>query len=56
MANEDIRKEIESADISYWQVADAMGISDATFTRWLRKELSDEKKAEVRSAIKKMSK
>jgi len=56
MANEDIRKEIESAGVRHWQVADAIGVSENTFIRWLRKELPDEKKAEVRSAIKKISK
>jgi len=55
MANEDIRKEIESAGISYWQVADALGISDATLAKWLRMEKHDDKKAAVLSAIRKIS-
>lgn len=56
MANEDIRKEIKSAGVRHWQVADAIGISDTTFTRWLRKELPDDKKVAVLSAIRKISK
>lgn len=51
MVNEEIRQAISHAGIKQWKVADALGISEATFTRWLRKELPPEKKLEILSTI-----
>lgn len=51
MQNKDIRKAIEQAGISYWQVADAIGIHPATLCVWLRHELDGEKKKKVENAI-----
>jgi hypothetical protein len=56
MANNDIKKEIEAAGLFQYQVAHELGVkSDATFTKWLRYELSGEKKEMIRAAIKKLS-
>ncbi len=52
MANEDIRKAISEAKVKYWQVADALGMSDGGFSRKLRDELSTEDKERVFQAIK----
>lgn len=49
--NATIRNEILNNSLKYWQVADMVGISDTTFSKWLRKPLSDERKARVERAI-----
>jgi hypothetical protein len=51
MRNNDLRQEFRVANVKQWEVADALGISEMTFVKWLRKELSAEKKALVRTAI-----
>ena len=52
MANEDIRKAISEAKVKYWQVADALGMTDGGFSRKLRNELSTKEKERVFRAIK----
>lgn len=54
MHNIDIRQAIIESGLKYWQVADALNVSDGTFTKWLRKELDSEKKAVVMAAIEKL--
>ena len=54
MANEKIRAAMRIADIKQWQVADAIGIHEATFCAWLRHELKGERKRRVVDAIKKV--
>ncbi len=49
--NADIRKEAEIAGVKMWQIAAKLGIHQCTFSTWLRFELSDELKAQIRSAI-----
>ena len=56
MKNQDIRNEVKSASLKLWQIAEELGITDSTFSRMLRRELSDEKKAEIRSIIEKLKK
>ena len=51
MCNDDLRNEIRSANVKQWEVADAIGISEMTMVKWLRKELSPDKKAMVREGI-----
>lgn len=55
MHNTEIRKAIDSAGLRYWQVAEELGVADTTFTKWLRKELPEEKRSQVMAAIKKLS-
>ena len=50
-ANADIRKEAEIAGVKMWQIAAKLGIHQCTFSTWLRFELSDELKAQIRDAI-----
>ncbi len=52
--NADIRNEMKAAGLYYWQIAAKLGIAESTFIRWLRFELSDELKADVRAAIKEL--
>ncbi len=51
MANEKIRQEINRAGLCQWMVADCMGISEITFSRMLRHELSETQTAKVMAAI-----
>lgn len=50
--NRDIRIEIAVAGLKQWQVAKALGIAEATFSRKLREELPKEEKAKILAAIK----
>lgn len=54
MANEDIRRAAGGAGVKLWQIAEELGISDCSFSRRLRKELSQEKKQEVFSVIERL--
>lgn len=56
MKNQDIRNEVKSAGLKLWQIAERLGINDGNFSRLLRRELSDEKKTEIRSIIEKLKK
>ena len=51
MQNIEVRNAIKNSGLKYWQVADALNVSDSTFTKWLRKELDPEKKVAVLKAI-----
>ena len=54
MKNLDIRQEVKESGLFLWQIADKLNISDNWLSRLLRHELSDEKKSEIRSAIKEL--
>ena len=56
MHNQDIRHEILGSGLKLWQIAEALGITDATFSRKLRKELPDETKARIRCIIAELTK
>ena len=40
--------------VKQWEVAEAMGISEFTFCRWLRKDLKGKQLERLNSAIKKV--
>lgn len=52
MKNNDVREEIKRAGVFHWEVADALGVAESTFCKMLRKELPEEKKQKIYSAIK----
>ena len=52
MKNQEIRREVAGAGLFLWQIAEEMKIADSQLSRLLRKELSEEKKKEIRSIIK----
>ena len=54
MPNRDIR--VALIGYKNYQVAEALGITEFTFCRWLRNELSCDKKALIIVAIEKLSK
>lgn len=53
MNNKDIRELIKAAGLHHYQVADLCGVSETTFVRWLRHELTPEKRGMIMEAIKK---
>ena len=56
MCNKDIRDYAEKHNVKLWQIADKLGINDGNFSRKLRLELSEEKKAEIYKIIDELSK
>ena len=56
MNNAKIRTALFKSGIKHYQVAEAMGVADETFSRWLRHELSKEKRNEIMAAIDKLKK
>lgn len=55
MCNKDLRDEMRIANVRQWEVAEAIGISEMTMVKWLRKELDDSKKALIREGISKVA-
>ena len=56
MHNQDIRRTAARAGVRLWQIADALGIADASLSRKLRKELPQEEKEKIFSIIERLSK
>ncbi len=54
-ANNEIRKAAKKNGVCLWQVAEAIGISDASFSRKLRRELPDAERERVMVAIEKLA-
>ena len=54
MENEKIREAMRIANLKQWQVADALGVHEATFCVWLRHELPEEKQKKILSIIENM--
>ena len=55
MSNQDIRRTAAGAGVKLWQIADALGIADCSFSRKLRKELPQEEKEKIFSIIRELS-
>ena len=53
--NQDVRQKASSAGLRLWQVAEALGIADYTFSRKLRKELPSEEKERIFFIIQKLA-
>lgn len=54
IANNGIREAAKRNGVCLWQVAEAIGISDAAFSRKLRRELPDNERERVLNAIDKL--
>ena len=54
MYNKDLRDEMRIANVRQWEVAEAIGISEMTMVKWLRRELDESKKTLVRDGITKV--
>ena len=53
MCNKELRDEMRITNVRQWEVAEAIGISEMTMVKWLRRELDDHKKTLVREGISK---
>lgn len=51
MRNKEIREIMQELNISQWKLGELLGVSENTINRWLRKELPEEKKQKILSAI-----
>lgn len=56
MANLDVRAAAVSSGVRLWQVAEVLGIADASLSRKLRKELPPEEKERILGIIQQLSK
>lgn len=56
MNNKDIRNAAGGYGIRLWQVAEEIGMNESAFSRKLRKELPNEDKEKILSAIEKLAK
>lgn len=54
MYNLEIRMKIKQNRLCHYEVARKIGVSEATFCRWLREEMNEERKKLVLSAIDKL--
>ena len=55
-ANSNIRQAAFSSGVYLWEIAEAMGVTDGTFSRKLRRELDEKEKKEILKIIKTISK
>lgn len=46
-ANQDIRRALQVNGLRHWELARAMGVTEATLCRWLRVEVKPERKKEM---------
>lgn len=51
MQNKDVRNYARIKDVRLWKIAEKLNLHDSNFSRLLRHELSDDKKAEIRAII-----
>ena len=54
MRNNEINEAIAKSGVKKWEVAEMLGIADTTFSKKLRKELSEAEKQRIISAIAKL--
>ena len=55
VANESIRQAAKTHSVRLWEIAEALGIADTTFSRYLRREVSQEKTSEILKIIEQIS-
>ncbi|OUO37877.1 hypothetical protein [Flavonifractor sp. An306] len=56
MKNQEIRRAAVASSVKLWRIADALGITDSSFSRKLRKELPQEEKEKIFSIIQQLAK
>lgn len=49
--NTEIRNVIDNSSFFTWQIAQRLGVHENTFYRWMRTEMTGEKKEKVMAAI-----
>lgn len=55
MSNKEIRDYARIKDVKLWKIAEKLNLCDSNFSRLLRHELSEEKKAEIKDIIDKLA-
>ena len=55
-ANENIRNEIQESGLTYWQVAEEVGIASTTLSVWLRTPLNSSRLSRVNNALNELKK
>ena len=53
--NQEIRQRIKAAGLKQWQVAKQCGATEFTFIRWLRDELTEDRKKAIYRAMETLS-
>lgn len=53
--NVQVREAAAKCGVKLWQVAEALGISDATFSRHIRREFSPEEREKILGLIEKIA-
>lgn len=56
MMNDDVRRAAAAKGVRLWQIAEACGMADTSFSKLLRRELPLEKKQEIFAIIDKIAK
>ena len=54
--NNDIKAAIKKANLHQYEVADKLEIAETTLVRWLRYELTEERRNQITNAINELSK
>ena len=54
MTNTNLRAFLNSHGIRYWQLADAVGISQSSLCAWMRRPLTDERRDKILTSIEKL--
>lgn len=49
--NGEIRTAIIDAGLHQWEIAEKLGVTEGTFCKWLRYELSEDRKMRILAAI-----
>lgn len=55
MKTREIKLRARGAGVPQWKIADALGVSEPTLTRWLRHELPEEKQKQILEAIERLA-
>ncbi len=53
--NKEIRLLAKGHGVPFWKICGELGISEPTFTRLMRKPLDEEKKAQIKAIIERLS-
>ena len=49
--NDRIRKALKEKGLYFWNLADILGVSEPTITRWMRHEMPEDKQDQIIDAI-----
>lgn len=54
--NKELQLYAAGKGVRQWQIAKELGIAEETLCRWLRRDLLEERKAQIQAAIEKLAK